>query len=147
MLTLYPTRHAPRRGTVTGMSLLELMVVLLIIGLLASIAYPSYANHVFKARRADGQAALMKIEIEQTRRRAAGLPLSTTLTALGLTEHSPDGHYILTLSVDGPTYVATAVPTRQQTDDPCGTLRVTGTPGETYYDADPGNALSCWGRS
>ncbi len=129
------------------MSLLELLFVVVIVGVLASIAYPSYAAHVYKARRADGQAALMKIEIEQVRRRSAGLPLGATLDALGLSAHSPDGHYTLSLAVDGNTFTATATPAGPQVGDPCGALNLTKAPGTTHYGAASGNALQCWGRS
>lgn len=42
-----------------GFTLVELIVVVLIIGVLSSIAIPSYQEYVRKARRSDAQAALM----------------------------------------------------------------------------------------
>jgi type IV pilus assembly protein PilE len=42
-----------------GVSLIELMVVLVIIGILVAIAYPGYQSQMQKTRRADGQAALL----------------------------------------------------------------------------------------
>ena len=44
-----------------GFTLMELMVDVAIVGILAAIAYPSYANYIRKSKRATAQAALMDI--------------------------------------------------------------------------------------
>lgn len=44
-----------------GITLIELMMALAIVGILASIAYPSYQQHLVKSRRADAQAALLEL--------------------------------------------------------------------------------------
>ncbi len=43
-----------------GFSLLELMIAVVIVGIITSIAYPSYQNNMTAARRADAQAVLME---------------------------------------------------------------------------------------
>ena len=43
-----------------GFSLIELMIVVVIIAILSTIAYPSYQDNLTRARRADAQAVLME---------------------------------------------------------------------------------------
>ena len=44
-----------------GFTLAELLIVVAVIGILASFAYPSYQNSVRKARRTDAQAVMMEL--------------------------------------------------------------------------------------
>ena len=50
-----------------GFTLIEMMIVVAIIGILASIAYPSYMESVLKGRRAEGRAALTELLQQQER--------------------------------------------------------------------------------
>jgi len=47
--------------TVSGFTLIEVMIVVAIVGILSAIAYPSYQDHVRSSRRADAQAALSEL--------------------------------------------------------------------------------------
>jgi type IV pilus assembly protein PilE len=47
--------------------MIEMMIVLLIVAILAAIAYPSYQESVFKTRRAEGRAALARTMQQQER--------------------------------------------------------------------------------
>lgn len=51
----------------SGFTLIELMVTVAIVAILAGIAYPSYIDHVRKAKRAEGKAALMQLLQQQER--------------------------------------------------------------------------------
>ena len=44
----------------SGVTLMELMVVMVIVGILAAIAYPSYRAQVIRTHRTEGRAALMQ---------------------------------------------------------------------------------------
>ena len=47
---------------VTGVTLIELMIVVAILAIVSAIAYPSYQEQVAKSRRTDAQRALMEAE-------------------------------------------------------------------------------------
>ena len=50
-----------------GVTLLELLVVVMIVGILAAIAYPSYRNFVDRAKRNEAKALLLEIAQNQER--------------------------------------------------------------------------------
>lgn len=50
-----------------GVTLLELMVVVVIIGILTAIAYPNYTAFVARAKRTEARALLLEIAINQER--------------------------------------------------------------------------------
>lgn len=66
-----------------GFTLVELMVVVVIIGILAMVAYPSYQESVLKTRRADGQGLLLEIMNSQERYYTQNNTYTTDLTDLG----------------------------------------------------------------
>lgn len=50
-----------------GFSLIEVMIVVAIVGLLATIAYPSYRSYVLKTHRSDGRNSLVDLANDMER--------------------------------------------------------------------------------
>jgi type IV pilus assembly protein PilE len=50
-----------------GFTLVELMIVVSVIGILAAIAYPNYAEYVLRGRRAEARTALIDLMQQQER--------------------------------------------------------------------------------
>ena len=86
-----------RAGRSGGFTLLELMVVVTIIAVLASIAYPAFNRQAARARRTDAKDALMGIASAEERYFTNFNTYVTSLTTLGLNTSSPSGYYTLTV--------------------------------------------------
>jgi len=59
-----------RRKSIRGLTLIELLMVIVIVGVLAAIAVPTYSNYMIRARRADAKTALEQIRGAQEMWRA-----------------------------------------------------------------------------
>ncbi len=66
-----------------GFSLIELLITLGIIGILASIAYPSYQNHMQKTNRTEGKTKLLEILSKQQNFFGRNMTYTLNLTQLG----------------------------------------------------------------
>ena len=53
------------RTRMHGVTLIELMIVVVIVAILASIAVPSYRNYVIRSQRTDATAALLRLAAAQ----------------------------------------------------------------------------------
>jgi len=127
------------RNNIKGFSLLELLITVMIIGILAAIAYPAYIDHMNKTRRTDGQAALMNLaSYMESYFTENHTYVGATLANLGLTATSPQGFYTVGIrSASATAYTVFATPVGAQASDTCGTLSLTNTNVR-------GPNLECW---
>ena len=86
-----------------GFSLIELMIVVSIIGVLASIAIPSYESYILRSNRSEGQSLALAILRSQETYSINNLTYTTNLTDLGLASPyiAPSGNYQFTLGQCG----------------------------------------------
>ena len=103
----------------SGFTLIELMIVVLVIGILAAIAYPSYARYVEQARRADGKSALLDAAQRLERCHTQN---NTYANCMVFPVTSPDGFYSVDATAMEPmAFTLTAAPQGAQATSPCGT--------------------------
>ena len=115
-----------------GFSLIELMIVIVIVGILLSLALPSYRDYTLRSHRTDAQASLLDIASRQERFVAQNNTYTTEISAnngLGMgTTESREGYYDLTVGAcAGGTiatcYVVTATAKgNQAADSDCATI-------------------------
>lgn len=136
-----------------GVTLLELLIVVTIVAILASIAYPSYRDQMRKTRRGDTQGALVGFASAMERyftenstylgAAAGGGDTGTPRIFAG--EAPLDGttkYYDLTIqAATANTYTLAAAPKGAQAGDPCGTLTLTHQGVRAPATA---GGISCW---
>lgn len=123
-----------------GLTLIELMIVLAIVGIIGAIAFPSYQNQVRRSNRTDAYTALTQMANQQEKWYLANNTYTTNAANLGrmltgaifLTD---EGYYQLTIPTGNATaftLTATAVASSTQAGDTaCTPLTLTSTGQKT----------------
>lgn len=122
-----------------GFSLIELMIAVVVVGILAAVAFPSYQNYVVKSNRAAAQAFMVDAASREKQylldaRSYASVADNSGFSALGMTVPGDvSKHYTIAISAPAatpPSFTITATPTSsQQTADGELTLTSDGAKG------------------
>lgn len=133
-----------------GFTLIEMLLVLLLLSILASVALPAYNEQVGRAHRAEARTGLLqaahRLEREAT---ATGAYPNVELPDVLATV--PGGRYRISRQKPldatdaGIRFILLAIPQAAQADDPCGTFTLSST-GERGLAGNRAKVADCWNR-
>ena len=142
---------------VKGFSLIEVVVAMVIVSILASIAYPSYVSQLRKSRRAEATTELVSLAQAQERffsrfrtyTSVVPAPDPCTGQACGLEKSSSlseNEYYVLTANGNATSYTLTATAHGPQTEDTeCRTLTLNSASVKSATNALSQKVIDqCW---
>jgi type IV pilus assembly protein PilE len=137
-----------------GLTLVEVLIAIVIVGILAGVAIPTYQNTVSKSRRADGIALAMGLAAREERHFMQYGTYTTDITgATGLNApaESSEGFYTAAVAACGGgtiatcfTVMVTAKGSQAKHDTSCNTLTITHTGIRAASNAGGEANGDCW---
>lgn len=140
----------PHTGRQSGLTLIELMVVVALLGVLLKLALPSYELYVMRGHRGQARATLMQVGqwLERVATAQGTYPPVAQIPADLLKVEG--SRYSVTVVTTATTFTLTATPSGRQATDACGTFRLDHTGARSQVQvagqAVPVSADECWSR-
>jgi type IV pilus assembly protein PilE len=140
----------PKKGH-HGFTLIELMIVVAIVAILASVAYPAFTNSVKRGNRAEARSALLDLAARQERHYSDNRNQYTgtitdliadpaNCTATGVQSETCLYTLTTTATNGNQNFTITAAPTFS--DAECGSFTIT----QTGQKGSGGSLEACWGK-
>jgi len=129
----------------SGITLIELMIVVVVISILAAIAYPNYQEFTARAKRNEAKAALLRLAINQERFYLNNNSFTLNLAELGFgSAITETGYYqIEVTAADTSNFTASATYLQGGSEaTKCLTFTINGRGAKT---SDP--ETNCWERT
>lgn len=140
-----PSFHRRSRG----FTLIEMVIVLAIAAILASVAVPAYQDQMRASRRTEARETIMSIQAAQERWRSNNVVYTTVMGSTGLNVSASSDNYTYSISgasATGYTVTATAK-AKQAGDTVCATITViVPHPDDSSIPAKFGPTDACWAR-
>ena len=130
-----------------GFTLLELMIVVIVIAILATLAIYNYAKYGYRTRRADGKEMIQRVAAAEERYYTNFNKYTTTLSDLNFSSGtSVKGYYLVSAangtSGDTQSYILSAAPQGVQANDACVNLTLDNTGAQAFTGAETNG--KCW---
>jgi len=128
-----------------GFTLLELLVAVVIVGILMSIALPSYTAYRSSSIRADECIKpLMQVSFEAEKYKGLEGAYPTSMTDMNLSSTSLEGNYTFNIGAGSTgdiktSYKASCQPTSTDVDPVCGTLTI-----DNFGARSATGGADCW---
>ncbi len=137
-----------KKSSTLGFTLIEILVVVAVIAILASIAYPSYQESIMKSRRGAATGCMQEAAQQMERRYTTSLTYDSTTTFPVLAcQTALNGIYTLGFVGGEPTaatFRINAIPQAGQNNDGCGTLGLNQLGVKTISGSSPYTVATCW---
>jgi type IV pilus assembly protein PilE len=131
-----------------GVTLIELMIVIVVLSIIVAVGYPNYQEFTARAKRNEARAALLRLATNQERFYLNNNSFTQDLTALGFsttpTWETETGYYTIQVTAaDATNFTATATYLQGGSEAAkCATFTIDGRGAKTS-NPDP----DCWTRT